>query len=290
MNLLQFLELYPVFFYTTIAVTGLLTGSFLNVVIYRLPKMMEREWRTECSQLLDRESSEIQKPAYNLLIPRSACPHCGHKISALENIPVASFIFLGGKCRECGSPISWRYPAVELISCISALGIALTFGFTIQSVLGIILTWALIVLTVIDFDHQLLPDNITLPFLWLGIIVNMFGIFTDVYSSLLGAIFGYMVLWIVYICFKLLTGKEGMGHGDFKLLAMLGAWLGWQYLPLIIIISSLSGSIVGLGLILFRSHGKSQPIPFGPYLALGGWISLMFGYDLITLYLSWATR
>ena len=288
MNLITAIQTNPVFFYTVIGISGLLAGSFLNVVIYRLPKMMEREWRDECSLFLGVDRGEQSDEKFNLLLPRSTCPHCGHQISALENIPIASFVLLGGKCKECQGKISWRYPFIEAASCILALIIAIHFGATIQTIFAIFFTWALIALTVIDYDHQLLPDNITLPLLWLGIICNMFGIFTDIYSSLFGAIFGYLVLWTVYVSFKLVTGKEGMGHGDFKLLAMLGAWLGWQMLPLIIILSSLMGSVVGGGLILFRAHNKSQPIPFGPYLALAGWTALLFGNQLTGLYFNWA--
>jgi leader peptidase (prepilin peptidase)/N-methyltransferase len=225
---------------------------------------------------------------YNLVLPRSACPHCGHKISALENIPVVSFALLGGKCRSCSQRISWRYPSIELASSLLALAVAMHFGPTLQALAAVGLTWSLLALTMIDYDHQLLPDSITLPFLWLGIICNIFGMFTTVYASLFGAIFGYLVLWIVYISFKLLTGKEGMGYGDFKLLAMLGAWLGWQMLPLIIIVSSVLGALVGISLILFRSHGRGQPIPFGPYLAAAGWIALLYGNELNGLYLEWA--
>jgi leader peptidase (prepilin peptidase) / N-methyltransferase len=288
MGLITVLQQSPVFFYTIVGIFGLMVGSFLNVVIYRLPKIMEREWRYECSVLLELTPPVESEHKYNLILPRSACPHCLHKISALENIPLLSFILLGGKCRYCKQNISRRYPFIELSSSLLALVIAMHFGVTIHTLLAMAFTWSLLVLSVIDYDHQLLPDNITLPFLWLGIIANMFGIFTDVYSSLLGVIFGYFTLWAVYMVFKLITGKEGMGYGDFKLLAMIGAWLGWQSLPLIIIISSLLGSIIGICLIIFKSYTKSQPIPFGPYLALGGWIALLFDDKLIALYLNWA--
>lgn len=290
MNLIIIMQTNPVIFYILTGLTSLLVGSFLNVVIYRLPKMMEREWRSECSQFLEISPPETSTDKFNLLVPRSSCPQCGHNISALENVPVISFLLLGGKCRDCKQKISWRYPLVETATCLLSVIIAIHFGMTMQAVMAIVLTWGLIVLTMIDYDHQLLPDNITLPFLWLGIICNMAGLYTDIYSSLFGAIFGYLALWIVYISFKLLTGKEGMGHGDFKLLSMIGAWLGWQFLPLVIIISSLLGTIVGLSLIIFRSRKKSQPIPFGPYLALAGWIALLYGNELHTLYFSWAVN
>jgi len=270
MNMISAIQLYPVYFYIIVGILGLLVGSFLNVVIYRLPIMMDREWRKECTTFLQLDQPDKIEETFNLILPRSSCPNCHHKLSVIENIPIISFIVLGGKCKECKENISIRYPLVEAASCLLTVIVALKFGLSIQTSLALLLTWALIVLTVIDYDYKLLPDNITLPFLWLGIIANIYGLFTDINSSLFGAIYGYLILWFVYIVFKIVTGKEGMGHGDFKLLALLGAWLGWQLLPLIIIISSLLGTVIGVGLILFKSHDKSQPIPFGPYLALGG--------------------
>ncbi len=284
MNLYSVILLNPELFYITAGLAGLLVGSFLNVVIYRLPIMMEREWRAECNQFLNINTADIPAEKFNLVSPGSTCPHCHHKISPLENIPVISFLVLGGKCRECKNTISLRYPLIEILTCVLTLIVAIHFGVTIQAILAILLTWSLIVLTAIDYDHQLLPDSITLPFLWLGILSNILGIYTDIYSSLFGAIAGYLVLWSVYISFKIVTGKEGMGYGDFKLLAMLGAWLGWQSLPLIIIVSSMLGSVVGLGLIIFGGHNKSQPIPFGPYLAVAGWIALLYGNELTRMY------
>ncbi len=288
MNFTEFLELNPAFYYVIVGVLGLLVGSFLNVVIYRLPAMMEREWRTECSRLLEIAGDDTPASGYNLVYPASACPHCNHKISALENIPIISFIFLHGRCRECGGEISWRYPLVEAISCLLSLYVAIYFGLSIQAVFAILLTWVLIALTFIDYDHQLLPDSITLPFLWLGIICNLYGIFTDLHSSVLGAIAGYLSLWFVYIAFKLVTGKQGMGHGDFKLLALLGAWLGWQFLPLIIIISSILGAATGLALMLFAGRTRTQAIPFGPFLAVAGWVALIHGDSLMRVYFLWA--
>jgi leader peptidase (prepilin peptidase)/N-methyltransferase len=288
MNLIIVFQQHPFFFYTVVTIFGLLIGSFLNVVIYRLPKMMEQEWRNECSLLLEISPPTNANNKYNLVFPGSSCPHCNSKISPLENIPIISFILLRGKCKNCNVKISWRYPLIELSSSLFALFIAIQFGLSIQTVLALLFTWSLLTLSVIDIDHKLLPDNITLPFLWIGIICNMFGYFTDIYSSLFGAIFGYLILWFVYIAFKVITGKEGMGHGDFKLLAMLGAWMGWQYLPLIIILSSLLGSIIGLSLIMLKLHNRTQPIPFGPYLALAGWIALIFGVPLNSLYINWA--
>jgi leader peptidase (prepilin peptidase)/N-methyltransferase len=287
MNLITVFQQHPIFFYLVVTIFGLLIGSFLNVVIYRLPKMMEQEWRNDCSLLLEISPPTDANIKFNLVLPGSSCPHCHTKISPLENIPIISFILLRGKCKSCNVKISWRYPLIELSSSLLALFIAIQFGLSIQTALALLFTWSLLVLSVIDIDHKLLPDNITLPFLWIGIISNMFGYFTDIYSSLFGAIFGYLILWFVYIAFKVITGKEGMGHGDFKLLAMLGAWLGWQYLPLIIILSSLLGSIIGISLIMLKLHNKTQPIPFGPYLALAGWIALIFGDSLNSLYINW---
>lgn len=279
----------PIFFYFSVAILGLLIGSFLNVVIYRLPIMMEKEWRKECRLLLEiDDTEETSEESFNLVFPGSTCPHCKHKISALENIPVISYLFLKGRCRECKEKISIRYPLVELTSCILTVMVAMHFGVTYQFLLAMVFTWSLLVMSLIDYDHKIIPDDISLPLLWAGIIANMFGMFTDIESSLYGAIFGYLSLWTVYMLFKLLTGKEGMGFGDFKLLAMLGAWLGWQFLPLIIIASSLFGTIVGGGLVLFKSHDRAHPIPFGPYLALAGFISLLYGQELINFYLNWA--
>lgn len=284
MNLYLFLLTNPVFFYVMAAVFGLLVGSFLNVVIYRLPVMMEREWRTECQQFLGINSGSDAAPPFNLVVPRSRCPKCNHAISAIENIPVISYLFLRGKCRACRTPISPRYPAIETTTALITLLMAMHFGVTVQTILAALFAWSLITLTMIDYDHQLLPDSITLPVMWMGIISNTFGLFTNLHSSLYGAVAGYMILWTVYIVFKMVTGKEGMGHGDFKLLAMLGAWMGWQLLPLIIVFSSLIGSIVGIGLIIFRGHNRAQPIPFGPYLAVAGLIAFLYGNELTRMY------
>lgn len=272
-------------YYFVAGVTGLLVGSFLNVVIYRLPVMMEREWRAECNQFLGLATENgTREPTFNLVVPGSTCPQCGHKIGPLENIPVASYLMLGGKCRACKTTISLRYPLVEIVTGLLTLVVAMHFGVTMQALMAAVLTWSLIALTVIDYDHQLLPDSITFPVLWLGIICNMFGLYTNTHASLVGAIAGYLVLWTVYFTFKLITGRVGMGHGDFKLLALLGAWAGWQSLPIIIIVSSLLGSIIGIGLIMFSGHNRNQPIPFGPYLALAGWLALLYGTELTRAY------
>ncbi len=267
---------------TASAVLGLLVGSFLNVVIFRLPKMMQSTWKRDCCELLEIEHDT--PPRYNLVVPNSTCPHCGHKIKPWENIPVLSYLFLRGRCSNCSERISPRYPAVELASGLLCGFIAFQLGANIQMALVLVLTWCLIALTMIDIDHQLLPDNITLPLLWLGLLANSRGIFAPLEDAVLGAVAGYLVLWVVYWLFKLLTGKEGMGYGDFKLLAALGAWLGWQSLPVIIIMSSLVGAVIGIAGILIMGRDKNIPIPFGPYLAIAGWITLMWGDKITGMY------
>ncbi|ACE85364.1 prepilin peptidase [Cellvibrio japonicus] len=302
MPLFDVLALYPSFTFISALILGLLVGSFLNVVIYRLPKMMEAEWREQCQQLIyeadhlvvtESEQANIsldstsiaKKETFNLCAPRSSCPHCGHNITALENIPIISYVFLGGKCSACKNTISLRYPSVELVTgVLSALAIAF-FGATWAGLAALVLTWALIALTMIDLDTYLLPDDITLPLLWLGLIVNSFGLFTDLASAFWGAVAGYLTLWSVYQLFKLLTGKEGMGYGDFKLLAALGAWMGWQMLPQIILLSSLVGAVIGITLIIVRGRDRNIPIPFGPYLAIAGWIAFLWGDRINATYL-----
>lgn len=264
-------------------ILGLCIGSFLNVVIHRLPKMMEREWHAQCADLC-RELPEL--PAeLTLSKPRSRCPDCGHQISALENIPVVSYLLLRGRCSSCGVRISLRYPLIELLTAILSVCVAWHFGFGLASLGALIMLWALIALAMIDLDTQLLPDSITLPLLWCGLAFNLIGTMTDLASSVLGAMLGYLSLWSVYWGFKLFTGKEGMGYGDFKLLAALGAWLGWQMLPVIILMSSVVGAIFGIGLIFFTPHGRNTPIPFGPYLAAAGVIALLWGPQLTRTYL-----
>lgn len=249
---------------------------------------MEREWREQCRSLFDMtdNSEHAGLQTYNLLSPRSMCPRCTTQIRALDNIPVISYLLLHGKCRNCNQPVSLRYPLVELISALLSAYIGWYFGFEIKTMFAVLLTWSLICLSMIDMEKQLLPDDITLPFLWLGLACNLFNMFTDTNSSLIGAMLGYCVLWPVFKLFKIVTGKEGMGYGDFKLLSMLGAWLGWQMLPLIILLASLLGSIAGLCLILFRGHERWKPIPFGPYLALSGWIALLWGANITAMYLA----
>ncbi|MEJ2452775.1 MAG: A24 family peptidase [Candidatus Thiodiazotropha sp.] len=266
---------------------GLSIGSFLNVVIYRLPIMLETQWTRECREHLG-ERVESEAAPFNLNTPGSRCPHCKHKIRPWENIPLISWLMLRGRCSNCHQPISVRYPVIEAVTGLLSLAIAIHFGLSWTMLGALLLTWALIALSMIDFDVQLLPDSITLPFLWLGLLLSLGGIFTDTHSALIGAAAGYLSLWLVYQLFKRLTGKEGMGYGDFKLLGMLGAWLGWQYLPQIILLSALVGAIVGISLILLRGRDRNIPIPFGPYLAAAGWISLMWGEQINQAYLRWS--
>lgn len=265
---------------------GLVVGSFLNVVIYRLPVMLNRSWQSQCAELTGGEAAADQD-TFNLAVPGSTCPHCGHRIRAWENIPVISYLLQRGRCTACGEHISLRYPIIEAVTALLTAAVALHFGFGWQALAAMVLTWGLIALTMIDFDHQLLPDDITLPLLWLGLLLSLFGVFVDAPTALIGAMAGYLSLWSVYHVFRLLTGKEGMGYGDFKLLAVLGAWLGWQMLPLIILLSSLVGAVVGITLILVRGHDRNIPIPFGPYLAAAGWLTLLWGQELTALYLGW---
>ena len=264
-------------------VLGLLVGSFLNVVIHRLPRMLEREWQAQCAEL--RGEVTAAAPPYDLLRPRSACPHCGHVIRWYENIPLLSFALLKGRCSACGQPIGWRYPVVEAASGLLAGYAAWHFGPGAPALTAIVLVWALLALTVIDLTTHLLPDRITQPLLWAGLLVNWRGVFVPLEDALLGAVAGYLTLWLVYHAFRLTTGKEGMGHGDFKLLAALGAWLGWQMLPLVILASSLFGAVVGIALIALAGHDRTRPIPFGPWLALGGVVALFWGEGILRLYL-----
>jgi len=287
MPVLDFLASHALAFVLCAALLGLLLGSFLNVVIHRLPKMMELEWQQQARDALSLPQPE-QKATYNLVLPNSQCPHCGHEIRAWENIPVVSYLALRGKCSACKAPISARYPLVELATALLSGFVAWHFGFTWQAGAMLLLTWGLLAMSLIDVDHQLLPDALVLPLLWLGLIVNYFGLFTSLGDALWGAVFGYLSLWSVYWLFKLLTGKEGMGYGDFKLLAMLGAWGGWQVLPLTILFSSLVGAVLGVILLRLRNAETSTPIPFGPYLAIAGWIALLWGDQITTTYLQFA--
>ncbi|HEC06622.1 MAG TPA: prepilin peptidase [Thiolapillus brandeum] len=285
MELLSQLEQNPALFIGTVLVLGLLVGSFLNVVIYRLPLMMEQDWRAQCSEYLGETPAE--ESPLTLAKPASRCPHCGHKIRFYENIPLLSYLWLRGRCSACHAPISIRYPLIELLTGVLSAVIAWHFGFSLQAGAALLLTWALVALSLIDIDRQLLPDAITLPLLWLGLTLSLFPVFVDMRASLIGAMAGYLSLWTIYQLFKLLTGKEGMGFGDFKLLAALGAWLGWQSLPLVVLLSSAVGAFLGVTMIVIQKRHRAQTIPFGPYLAIAGWITLLWGTQISDTYLRW---
>ena len=305
MSLIDAIQNNAVFFYGVVAFLGLFVGSFLNVVIYRLPVMMHNEWREAMEEMVAEDAaaaasqgqSTVTEPdaepvsaeavaaeKFNLSVPRSRCPQCNNLITWWQNIPVLSYLMLLGKCHKCKTPISIRYPTVELVTMLLSLVVAWHFGPTLQCVLGIITTWFLISMSMIDFDHHLLPDSLTLPLLWIGLLASLFQVFTDVESAVIGAAAGYLILWSVYQLFKLITGKEGMGFGDFKLLAALGALLGWQQLPMIILLSSLIGAAVGLTLIAVAGRDKNIPIPFGPYLAAAGWVAMLWGAQITSAY------
>jgi len=283
MPLSDALRTEPTLFVTFSVIFGLMVGSFLNVVIHRLPKMMEREWNNNCLELQGKEVPAQTK--YTIVTPRSACPQCGHQITALENIPIISYLILGGKCKGCKTKISMRYPLVEALTGALIGAVAFKYGYTSTTLFAWVFTLALIALTFIDFDTQYLPDDITLPLLWLGLLFNLNGGFTDLNSAVIGAILGYLILWSVYWLFKIVTSKEGMGFGDFKLLAAIGAWFGWQILPAVILLSSVVGAVIGIALIIFRGKGRNTAIPFGPFLALGGIAALFFGQQLASFYL-----
>lgn len=282
----------PAYFYTIVVVFSLLIGSFLNVVIYRLPKMLEQGWKSECREFL---ADELAKPIQvdaspiTLSTPSSSCPKCQHKIRFYENIPVISWVFLKGKCSQCKAKISLRYPMVELATAILSVVIAAHYGVTFTTLMLLVLTWGLICLTLIDVDHMLLPDQITLPLLWLGLLVNINGAIVPLQDAVVGAVAGYMSLFSIFWLFKLITGKDGMGHGDFKLVALFGAWIGWQLLPLLILMASAVGAVIGISLMVFKNHQREQAIPFGPYLAIAGWITLLWGNGIWSWYLSTLT-
>ena len=273
----------PAFFTLTCTALGLIVGSFLNVVILRLPKMMEQGWQRDCCEVLD-QPAPVQEPI-SLSHPGSHCPGCGVAIKPWQNIPVISWLVLRGRCAQCGMGISVRYPAVELITGVLSGLVAWHFGFGIEALSALALIWMLVALTGIDIDTQLLPDSITLPLLWLGLAVNLFAVWTPLSSAVIGAMLGYGSLWSVYWLFKLVTGKEGMGYGDFKLLGALGAWFGWQAVPLMILLSSFVGAALGIAILLSKRQGRDTPMPFGPYLAGAGLLTLFFGDTLITEYL-----
>jgi leader peptidase (prepilin peptidase)/N-methyltransferase len=300
MELFDLLSQHPALFAAVVALFSLLIGSFLNVVIHRLPIMMERAWRAEAADILrgnaaDAAAETPVTPApatYNLVVPRSCCPKCNAPITALQNIPVVSYVFLRGKCARCGNPISMRYPIIEALTAALSAVVALKFGVHWYTGAVLLMTWCLVALAAIDFDTQFLPDQITLPLVWLGLLLSLFAtagspLASDPGSSIVGGAVGYLSLWSVYWAFKLVTGKEGMGYGDFKLLAAFGTWLGgWQSILLIVLLSSLAGAVIGLALILFRGRDHNIPMPYGPFLAIAGWIALLWGDELIGTYLA----
>lgn len=283
-ELFAWLVTEPTYTLVVCFLVSLLVGSFLNVVIYRVPVMMEREWQASIHEG-ENSDSHIPQDRFNLAVPASTCPHCGHRIRWYENIPVVSYLFLKGQCSQCHAPISLRYPLIELLTAILSTLVIYQLGFNYAGFAAVVFTWALISLTFIDVDHQLLPDRITLPLLWLGLLVNSQNLFTSLHSAVFGAVAGYLVLWSVYWLFKLVTGKEGMGYGDFKLLAALGAWCGISQIPLLILLSSVAGVLLAILLMLFKRHEASNPLPFGPYLAIAGWIALLWGHDITSAYL-----
>ena len=284
----------PLLFVIAVFVLALLVGSFLNVVIHRLPLMMERAWREQCEELSSSPAPALPEGRFDLVVPRSRCPGCGHRITAMQNIPVISYLALGGKCAGCGKKISARYPAVEVVTALLSAVVAWRFGFGWESAAAIGMTWTLVAISMIDVDTQYIYDSVVLPLLWAGLTLSLFHpvegagtLFIDPASAIVGALAGYLSLWSVYHLFRLLTGKEGMGYGDFKLLAALGAWLGWKALPLIILMSAVVGAVTGIVMIATRLQERSQPIPFGPYLAAAGWIAMLWGRDIVNWYLDY---
>ena len=284
----------PAAFITVAFVFSLLVGSFLNVVIYRLPIMLEREWRAQCEETVASPPGDLPAAPFNLMVPRSRCPYCKHQITALQNIPILSYLVLRGKCANCRTPIPLRYPLIEFCTALLTAVVAWRFGFGWEAGAAILLTWSFIAISVIDFDHQIIPDTISLPLVWIGLGLSLFhpvagaeALFIDPKTAIIGALAGYLSLWSVYQLFKLMTGKEGMGYGDFKLLAVIGAWLGWQMILPVILLSAVVGAIVGIALIVLQGRDRSTPIPFGPYLAAAGWIGMMWGQQVVSGYLDY---
>lgn len=297
MSYVDYFSLNPMAFAIVCGLLGLLIGSFLNVVIYRLPIMLERDWHEQCVEFLEEDiaadkvhlpQKEDSQKRFDLISPSSHCPKCNHKIRAWENIPVLSYLILGRKCRQCHTPISFRYPFVELLTGVLSFIVAWHFGFSEQAAAALLLTWTLIALSFIDYDTQLLPDAITIPMVWVGLLLSLGVVYVDPATSIIGATAGYLSLWCVFQLFKLITGKEGMGFGDFKLLAVLGAWFGWKMLPVIILLSSFAGAVIGISLIVLKQQNKDKPIPFGPYLAIAGWLAMLYGDELISYYFQFA--
>lgn len=285
-DFIMLIEQVPELLYACVTILGVLVGSFLNVVIYRLPIMMEREWKVECAESFPEAGIKADEEVFNLVVPRSRCPECNHLIGSSENIPLVSWLFQKGRCKHCACKISKRYPSIELLTGIMSLAVAFVFPFGWTLLFALLFTWVLISLTFIDFDTMLLPDQLTLPLLWLGLLINISATFSDITGAVIGATVGYLSLWSIYWAFKLLTGKDGMGYGDFKLFAALGAWFGWQALPLIILLSSFAGAVIGVAVMLISKDKESRPMPFGPYLAIAGWIYLVYGVELNELYFS----
>jgi leader peptidase (prepilin peptidase)/N-methyltransferase len=284
----------PILFIGISFVLALLIGSFLNVIIYRLPIMMEREWRAQCEEIAATPAVELPTGRFDLVAPRSRCTDCGQQITAMQNIPVISYLMLGGKCGNCQAPISRRYPIIELVTAVLTGIVTWRFGFGWEAAAAVLMTWTLIAISVIDIDHQIIPDSISLPLIWVGLFLSLFNataggeiLFINARTAIIGGLAGYLSLWSIYHLFRLLTGKEGMGYGDFKLLAALGAWLGWQLLPLIILLSAAVGAVVGISLIVLKRHERSVPIPFGPYLAAAGWIAMLYGPQIMDAYLGY---
>jgi leader peptidase (prepilin peptidase)/N-methyltransferase len=297
MSALAILAASPGLYLTAAVLLGLAVGSFLNVVVYRLPIMLERQWREQCAEVTNGAQPTEPAAPLNLMVPRSACPGCKAPITAVQNIPVLSWLVLRGRCARCGKPISVRYPLVEMLTAILTAAVVWKFGFSWPALAAVVLTWFLIALTFIDIDHQLLPDGLTLPLVWLGLVVSLsvadrqgLGFPVDLRQSVLGAVAGYVSLWAVYHLFRLVTRKEGMGYGDFKLFAALGAWLGWKMLIPVILVAAIAGSVVGVVMLTLRGQSRSTPIPFGPFLASAGWLTLMWGPGLVAGYLGWFTR
>jgi leader peptidase (prepilin peptidase)/N-methyltransferase len=289
MEVVDALAQVPLLLYGATLALGLIVGSFLNVVILRLPRMMEQEWRQECAELAGSEADAgTPTERLSLSTPSSHCPSCGHRIRPWENIPVLSYLLLRGRCSQCAQAISWRYPLVELLTALLSVMVLWQFGPTLQGGFALLLTWGLIALAFIDADTQLLPDDITLPLLWIGLLLSVWGIFADSHSAIIGAVTGYMSLWLIFHLFRLLTGKEGMGRGDFKLLALFGAWLGWQTLPQILLLSTIPGALFGIMMVAVGRGERQTPISFGPFLAIAGWISLVWGSSITDAYLRWS--
>ncbi len=284
MSYIEFFTNSPGWFISAVALLGLMVGSFLNVVVFRLPRRLNYHWTRECRQLLGHPADVGENPPPGLIVEPSHCPSCGHHIRFYENIPVLSFLLLGGQCSACGAGISLRYPAVEVFTALLSGVIAWKFGVTMPTLYALIFTWILISISFIDLDTQLIPDNLSLPLLWGGLLVNLDHTFALLSDAVIGAAAGYLLLWLIFHLFKLVTGKEGMGYGDFKLLAALGAWMGWQAIPMIILLSSVVGAVIGILMMIFRRSDRNQAIPFGPFLAGAGWLAFVWGGEIMSLY------